>query len=144
MVEHGRSLTDLIVVCWQAYMRKAPADVAQSVQGILGVFQKLISSRTTESFGFSLLRGLFGFMPHEAYGNYLNEIIKILMIRLQSRMSGRNASGYAKDLIYTVSVLIGKLGPNAFLGALEGLQSGYVGNFRFLLECLGLTCLPFS
>uniref|UniRef100_K3WBA5 Importin N-terminal domain-containing protein n=1 Tax=Globisporangium ultimum (strain ATCC 200006 / CBS 805.95 / DAOM BR144) TaxID=431595 RepID=K3WBA5_GLOUD len=118
-----------IVKLIEAYMRKAPADVAQSVQGILGVFQKLISSRTTESFAFSLLRGLFGFMPQESYGAYLNEIVKILMIRLQSRMSGRNASGYAKDLVYTVSVLIGKLGPNVFLGALESLQSGMSSMF---------------
>lgn len=107
-------------------MRKAPSDVAQSVPGILGVFQKLISSRTTEAFGFSLLRGLFGCMPFTSYANFLNEIIKILMIRLQSRMSGRNATGYAKDLIYTVSILIGKLGPDALLGALEALQAGYV------------------
>lgn len=115
-----------IVKLIEAYMRKAPGDVAQSVPGILGVFQKLISSRTTESFGFSLLRGLFANMPFTSYANFLNEIIKILMIRLQSRMSGRNAAGYAKDLIYTVSILIGKLGPDALLGALEALQAGYV------------------
>jgi exportin-2 (importin alpha re-exporter) len=113
-----------IVKLIEAYMRKAPSDVAQSVPGILGVFQKLISSRTTEAFGFSLLRGLFGYMPFASYSNFLNEIIKILMIRLQSRMSGRNAAGYAKDLIYTVSILIGKLGPDALLSALEALQSG--------------------
>lgn len=116
-----------IVKLIEAYMRKAPSDVAQSVPGILGVFQKLISSRTTEAFGFSLLRGLFANMPFTSYANFLNEIIKILMIRLQSRMSGRNAAGYAKDLIYTVSILIGKLGPDALLGALEALQAGYVG-----------------
>lgn len=106
-------------------MRKAPGDVVQSVPGILGVFQKLLSSRTTEAFGFSLLRGLFGYMPHAAYASYENEIVKVLMIRLHSRMGGRNAAGYAKDLIFTVSVLIGKRGPNAFLSALESLQAGY-------------------
>lgn len=127
----------------QAYMRKAPSDVAQSVPGILGVFQKLISSRTTEAFGFSLLRGLFGYMPQSAYANFQNEIIKILMIRLQSRMSGRNASGYAKDLIYTVSVLIGKLGPAAFLGALESLQSGYGWWCCWLLRAESV-CFSFS
>ncbi|TYZ61665.1 hypothetical protein PybrP1_010664 [[Pythium] brassicae (nom. inval.)] len=113
-----------IVRLIEAYMRKAPSDVAQSVPGILGVFQKLLSSRTTEAFAFSLLRGLFGYMPHAAYASFESEIVKVLMIRLQSRMSGRNAAGYAKDLIFTVSVLIGKRGPDAFLGALENLQAG--------------------
>ncbi|KAF1778937.1 Armadillo-type fold [Phytophthora cactorum] len=101
-----------IVKLIEAYMRKAPNDVAQSVQGILGVFQKLISSRSTEANAFSLLRGLFAFMPREAYVNFLNEIVKILMIRLQTRMAGRNSVGYTKELVYTVSVLIGKLGPD--------------------------------
>lgn len=64
-------------------------------------------------------------MPRESYGNFLNEIIKILMIRLQTRMAGRNSVGYTKDLVYTISVLIGKVGPDVFLGALEGLQKGY-------------------
>ena len=105
-------------------MRKAPADVAQSVQGILGVFQKLISSRTSESFAFSLLRGLFTFLPQESYGPYLNEIVKILMIRLQSRMSGRNSVAYSKDLIYTLSVLVGKLGPDVLMASFENLQKG--------------------
>lgn len=48
------------------------------------------------------------------------------MIRLQSRMAGRNAASYTKDLVYTLSVAVGKLGPNVLLGALEALQSGYV------------------
>jgi exportin-2 (importin alpha re-exporter) len=109
----------------QAYTRKAPVEVAQSIAGILGVFQKLISSRTTEAYGFSLLRGIFGFMAREAYGNFLNEIVKILMIRLQTRMSGRNSVGYTKDLVYTVSVLVGKVGPDVFVGSLEALQQGY-------------------
>ncbi|EEY65961.1 exportin-2-like protein [Phytophthora infestans T30-4] len=113
-----------IVKLIEAYMRKAPNDVAQSVQGILGVFQKLISSRSTEANAFSLLRALFAFMPREAYGSFLNEIIKILMIRLQTRMAGRNSEGYTKELVYTVSVLIGKLGPDTFLASLESLQKG--------------------
>ncbi|KUF95415.1 Cell 12A endoglucanase [Phytophthora nicotianae] len=63
-------------------------------------------------------------MPREAYANFLNEIVKILMIRLQTRMAGRNSVGYTKELIYTVSVLIGKLGPDTFLASLETLQKG--------------------
>lgn len=108
-------------------MRKAPAEVAQSITGILGVFQKLISSRSTEANGFSLLRGIFGFLAKEVYGNFLNEIVKILMIRLQTRMSGRNSVGYTKELVYTISILIGKVGPDVYVGSLESLQKGYAG-----------------
>ncbi|DBA04462.1 TPA: hypothetical protein N0F65_010058 [Lagenidium giganteum] len=113
-----------IVKLIEAYMRKAPEAVAESVPGILGVFQKLISSRTTESVAFPLLRGMFSFMPQEVYAQYLNEIIKILMIRLQSRMSGRNATSYSKDLIYTLSTLVAKIGPAPLINGLETLQKG--------------------
>ncbi|CEG43415.1 exportin-2-like protein [Plasmopara halstedii] len=126
-----------IVKLIEAYMRKVPTDVAQSVQGILGVFQKLISSRTTEANAFSLLRGLFAYMPKEAYASYLNEIVKILMIRLQTRMAGRNSLGYVKELIYTVSVLIGILGPDALLTSLESLQKGMSIMF---IRSVWLTC----
>ncbi|KAE9048933.1 Exportin-2 [Phytophthora rubi] len=126
-----------IVKLIEAYMRKAPNDVAQSVGGILGVFQKLISSRSTEANAFSLLRGLFAFMARDAYANFLNEIIKILMIRLQTRMAGRNSVGYTKELIYTVSVLIGKLGPDTFLASLDALQKGMATMF---IKSVWLTC----
>jgi exportin-2 (importin alpha re-exporter) len=119
--------------CPQAYMRKAPQDVSKSATGILGVFQKLIVSRTTEVNAFSLLRGFIVFMPPATYQTYLNEIVKILMIRLQSRMAGRSPTAFAVELIYTMSVMIGKLGPDVFTGALETLQAGYVlGSFSFL------------
>ncbi|KAE8910914.1 Exportin-2 [Phytophthora fragariae] len=126
-----------IVKLIEAYMRKAPNDVAQSVGGILGVFQKLISSRSTEANAFSLLRGLFAFMARDAYANFLNEMIKILMIRLQTRMAGRNSVGYTKELIYTVSVLIGKLGPDTFLASLDALQKGMATMF---IKSVWLTC----
>ncbi|CAH0489983.1 unnamed protein product [Peronospora farinosa] len=126
-----------IVKLIEAYMRKAPNDVSQSVQGILGVFQKLISSRSTEANAFSLLRALFAFMPHKAYANFLNEIVKIMMIRLQTRMAGRNSVGYSKELIYTVSVLIAKLGPDTFLASLEALQKGMATMF---IKSVWLTC----
>lgn len=126
-----------IVKLIEAYMRKAPSDVAQSVQGILGVFQKLISSRMTEANAFSLLRGLFAFMPRETYASFLNEIVKILMIRLQTRMAGRNSVSYVKELVYTVSVLVGKLGPDVLLASLESLQKGMSTMF---IKSVWLTC----
>ncbi|TDH64918.1 uncharacterized protein CCR75_000629 [Bremia lactucae] len=126
-----------IVKLIEAYMHQAPNDVAPSVPGILGVFQKLISSRITEGNAFSLLRGLVAFMPQEAYAPFLNEIIKILMLRLQTRMAGRNSVGYVKELIYTMSVIIGKLGPNTVLASLESLQKGMASMF---LRSVWLPC----
>lgn len=105
-------------------MRKATTEIAQSVQGILGVFQKLISARSSEIFAFSLLRALIGNMPYSTYSNYFNEILKILMIRLQTRISGRGSTVFVKDLIYTLSIFISKQGPSVLIDALESLQQG--------------------
>lgn len=127
-----------IVKLLEAYMRKAPVEVGQSATGILGVFQKLIASRTTEAFAFSLLRAFMIYIPVEIYQNFLNEIIKILMIRLQSRMAGRSPTNYVVDLIHTISVLIGKRGADVFIASLESLQTGYV---IFLVHLLKLFVL---
>ncbi|CCI49622.1 unnamed protein product [Albugo candida] len=118
------SNTPAIVKLLEAYMRKAPTEVAQSIQGVLGVFQKLISLRSTEHSAFLLLRALFCYMSIASYQAYLSEIIKILMIRLQSRMAGKNSTAYTKELVYTLSVLIGKQNPNILLDTLEALQPG--------------------
>ncbi|KAJ0398405.1 hypothetical protein ATCC90586_000696 [Pythium insidiosum] len=123
-----------IVKLLEAYMRKAPQDVSSSAQGILGVFQKLISSRTTEAFGFSLLRGFIAFLPATTYQGFLNEIIKILMIRLQSRMAGRSPDAFVVELLHTLSVLVGKLGPDALVSAMESLQPGLICEANMIMS----------
>lgn len=123
-------------------MRKAPTEVAQSIQGVLGVFQKLISLRSTEHSAFLLLRALFCYMSIASYQAYLSEIIKILMIRLQSRMAGKNSTAYTKELVYTLSVLIGKQNPSILLDTLEALQPGCVISIALYsnIDSLGVGC----
>jgi exportin-2 (importin alpha re-exporter) len=113
-----------IVKLLETYLRKFPQALVPHLPGILGVFQKLISQRATETHAFSLLRPIFCFLPLSSYQTYLSEIIKILMLRLQSRLQGRNAVVYTKDLILTCSVFVGKHGAHPLVSAVEAVQSG--------------------
>ena len=128
-------------------MRKAPTEVAQSIQGVLGVFQKLISLRSTEHSAFLLLRALFCYMSIGTYQAYLSEVIKILMIRLQSRMASKNSTAYTKELVYTLPILISEQAPNILLDTLEALQQGCVISItRFhetlIIDTLSVGCRP--
>lgn len=64
------------------------------------------------------------FSCRESYTSFLKQILQILMMRLQSRMGARMGIIYVKDLIYSLSVFIGKHGPAALFEALEGIQAG--------------------
>jgi len=108
----------------EAYLCKAPEQLTSYTQGILGVFQKLVSARSSEINAFNLLRSFIAFMPMESYANMTGEIFKILLMRLQARMKGRMGIIYTKEFIYTVSVFIGKYGSAAFWNPVDALQPG--------------------
>ncbi|RQM11905.1 hypothetical protein B5M09_012399, partial [Aphanomyces astaci] len=59
-----------------------------------------------------------------AYQPLLPELVKILMMRLQSRLSGRNASIYSKEMIVTLSIFVAKHGAATLVNAVESVQPG--------------------
>ncbi|RHZ02004.1 hypothetical protein DYB35_009019, partial [Aphanomyces astaci] len=104
------STVPAIVKLLESYLRKAPATMQTHTTGVLGVFQKLLSNRTTETQAFALLRPFLIYVPLAAYQPLLPELVKILMMRLQSRLSGRNASIYSKEMIVTLSIFAALVG----------------------------------
>ena len=56
------------------------------------------------------------------------------MMRLQSRMGGRMGILYTKELLYSMSIFIGKNGANAIFEALEKVQMGYVLQYHRLVS----------
>ncbi|EQC32893.1 hypothetical protein SDRG_09424 [Saprolegnia diclina VS20] len=113
-----------IVKLLEAYLRKYPTAVASHIQGILGVFQKLVSNRTTETQAFALLKPILVCLPLASYEPLLVEVVKILMMRLQTRLHGRNGTLYVKEMLLTVSIFMAKHGTTRLINAVEGCQAG--------------------
>ncbi|OQS02111.1 exportin-2 [Thraustotheca clavata] len=113
-----------IVKLLETYLRKFPGAVATQIQGILGVFQKLVSNRTTETQAFALLKPIFVCLPLSSYEGLLVEIVKILMMRLQTRLHGRNGTLYVKEMFLTFSIFMAKHGTMHLINAFEGCQAG--------------------
>jgi len=50
---------------------------------MLGVFQKLVSSKANEAHALDLLRGIVMYMPQDAFMPRMKDILQILMMKLQ-------------------------------------------------------------
>ncbi|KAF0694245.1 hypothetical protein As57867_014805, partial [Aphanomyces stellatus] len=118
------STVPAIVKLLESYLRKAPTQMQTHITGILGVFQKLVSNRTTETHAFALLRPLLVYLPLASYQALLPELIKILMMRLQTRLAGRNAGVYTKEMVVTLSIFMAKHGAMTLVKAVESIQPG--------------------
>jgi len=103
-----------------AYLRKGPNDLAPHLLGILGVFQKLISSKANELYAFDLLRGIVMYMPQEAFMPRMKDILQILMMKLQQGKTPK----YVNLITHFFALFVGKFGPQTYLDQLNQLQPG--------------------
>jgi len=110
------ALTRLIT----AYLSKGPNDLVPHLLGILGVFQKLISSKANEQYAFDLLRSIAMYMPQEAFMPRMKDILQILMMKLQQGKTPK----YVNLITHFFALFIGKFGSQAYLDQLNQLQPG--------------------
>lgn len=61
----------------QAYIRIGSGQVVGKVEALLGVFQKLIASKSNDHEGFYLLQSMIEFMPKDVMGNYNKGIFQV-------------------------------------------------------------------
>jgi len=92
----------------QAYLQKGSSEIVSSGQfsGLLGVFQKLVSSRSSEVEAFALLGAITQFIPAEVLQSQLKSIFQILLVRLQHGKTPR----YVRHLTSYFAQHIGKHG----------------------------------
>ena len=55
----------------QAFISRGPSQVVQQIQGLLGVLQKLIASKTNDHEGFYLIQSIIEHIPPEALQTYM-------------------------------------------------------------------------
>jgi len=103
-----------------AYLNKGSKDLIPHLLGILGVFQKLVSSKANEQFAFDLLRAIIIYLPQEAFMPRMKDILQILMMKLQQSKTPK----YVGLVTHFFALFIGKYGSQGYLDHLNQLQPG--------------------
>ena len=110
-----------------AYLLKgAPQLIAQNhLMPILGVFQKLISSKANETNGFLLLEAIIMYAPMDSIRGVSKDIFQVLLVRLQSAAQNKQKNArYFRLVSNYFSLFAGKYGAQAFVEQLDVIQQG--------------------
>lgn len=135
--DYGALLPPILMpACWEnrgnvpalvrlvrAFLSKDAAKiVAQGqLQAMLGIYQKLISSRVNEGFGLELLETIFDAVPAQGLEGYKRAVLTLLLTRLQTSKTDK----LVKGLIHFVSYIsLTSKGPDYVVEAFEAVQPG--------------------
>jgi len=108
----------------QAYVEKGAKQIEpEKVTGLLGIFQKLLASKTNDHQGFYLLNSIVESFPPESLANYIKQIFLLLFQRLQSSKTTK----YIKSLLVFFCVYIIKYNPTSFIEVVDSIQPKMTG-----------------
>ncbi|ORX69547.1 Cse1-domain-containing protein [Linderina pennispora] len=125
----------------QSYLQIGAAQLAQQNQlaPILGVFQKLIASKTNDHLGFNLLLAITQFTPTESFKQYLRPVLTLCLTRLQSSRTGK----FTRNYVHYLGSLMCKdpqsgAGVELLYSTMEQIQPGLFANVlqNVLLEAI--------
>ncbi|CAF0704688.1 unnamed protein product [Brachionus calyciflorus] len=105
----------------QAYIEKSSTTIVkEKIMAVLGVFQRLIASKTNDHFAFYILNSLVEHMPSQVMSEYIKQIFFLLF----QRLTGSKTTKLVKNLLVFFSLYTYKYGVNEFLNMVESLQNG--------------------
>ncbi len=104
----------------QAYICKAAIELIPFLNPTLGVFQKLISSKATETSAFEILNSALLHFPSESLEPLHTTIFSLLFTRLQNSKTPR----YTQLVTTFFALFIGKYGAQVFFDRTNFIQAG--------------------
>jgi len=110
----------------QAFISRGPAQVTQQadqITGLLGVFQKLIASKTNDHEGFYLIQSIIEHLPAASLQSYMKQVFIVLFQRLTSSKTTK----YIKSLLVFFFVFTIKNGGSSLIQMVDGIQPGMFG-----------------
>lgn len=108
----------------QSIIQKGANQIEESkLSGLLGVFQKLIASKTHDHEGFYLLNYIIEFMPRPVVATYLKQIFMLLF----QRLSNSKTTKYIKSLIVFFSLYAIKYTAASLVETIDGIQPKMFG-----------------
>ncbi|XP_057778621.1 exportin-2 [Salvia miltiorrhiza] len=104
----------------QAFLRKAPHELNQQgrLSNILGIFENLVSSRSTAEQGFYVLNTVIENLGYDVVSAYISHIWFTLFQRLQNNKTTK----IVKSLIIFMSLFLVKHGPEKLVGSMNAVQ----------------------
>eukprot|EP00531_Pseudo-nitzschia_arenysensis_P000987 CAMPEP_0116134468 /NCGR_PEP_ID=MMETSP0329-20121206/10661_1 /TAXON_ID=697910 /ORGANISM="Pseudo-nitzschia arenysensis, Strain B593" /LENGTH=972 /DNA_ID=CAMNT_0003629179 /DNA_START=82 /DNA_END=3000 /DNA_ORIENTATION=+ len=104
-------------------MQAAPYIVSNNhLMPVLGIFQKLNSSRATEGSAFDLLSALLQYIPMNTLGNYLGTLFQLVLTRLQGTKSNLYPIRFGQFL----GLYAAMHGGRSLSGSLDKIQQGII------------------
>lgn len=106
----------------QAYIEKGSAKVvaSQKLGGLLGVYQKLISSKANDHEGFYLVQSVIEHLPQEALTEYVKQMFLLLFQRLQNSKTTK----FVKGLLVFIFTYTNKYGGTNLIQVIDSIQAG--------------------
>ena len=106
----------------KAYLRKAPREIvtAGKLEGVLGVFQKLIASRAHDHEGFYILNSIVECMELDWFQRYLGTVWSLLFRRIQ----GSRTPKFTRCLCIFVCLFVCTHGVGTVADSIEAVQPG--------------------
>lgn len=120
----------------QAYVSKGAAHVeSDKVNGLLGIFQKLLSSKANDQYGFHLLGTIITSLPSEMLSKYIHQIFLLIFQRLQSSKTTK----YVKGVITFFCLFAIKYSASVLIQTIDRIQTNMFG---MVLEKVIIADLP--
>ncbi|KAM3923511.1 exportin-2 isoform 1-T3 [Leptodactylus fuscus] len=111
----------------QAYLEKGARTIAVSatdkIPGLLGVFQKLIASKTNDHQGFYLLNSIIEHLPSECVDQYKRQIFIVLFQRLQNSKTTK----FVKSFLVFLNLYCVKYGAVGLQEMVDSIQPKMFG-----------------
>lgn len=147
----------------KAFIRKSPRQIIETgkLDAILGIFQKLVSSKANDHEGLDLLQCLFDKLPFEALQGFVDQIFLILFRRLQSSKTAKYVrslnlffsfiiyrfnSQFLEEIIERIQAqMFGMVVEKLFIAEIQKISGRVerklvsVGMTRLLVDCVSLT-----
>ncbi|KAG2501736.1 hypothetical protein HYH03_000236 [Edaphochlamys debaryana] len=121
----------------QAYLTKAGGEVVAGghLVAVLGVFQKLLSSKAHDHEGFYIVNAIVESLPMQAYAQFMPQIWTLMF----QRLSGSKTPKFCRFFTVFLALFICKHGPAAASDSLDKVQPGII---YMLLQQVWLPTLP--
>jgi exportin-2 (importin alpha re-exporter) len=119
----------------QAYIEKAAGSiVTEKIMGVLGVFQRLMASKSNDHYAFYILNSLTEYLAPQVLSQYVKQIFVLLFQRLTSSKTTK----LVKNMLIFFSLYAYKYGCNNLMELIESMQQGM---FLMVLEKLYISDL---
>ncbi|KAF9111410.1 importin-alpha export receptor [Mortierella sp. AM989] len=120
-----------LVKLLQAYLQKGASWIVANnhLEPLLGVFQKLVSSKINDHHAFELLQSMIIYVPMSILGNYMKPVLIMLLTRLQNHKTDKFKKGFVNFSFFYMALDKEGTGPDAYWALFDTVQSGLFVQF---------------